>query len=75
MGVGDVDVEPESVMPTVHIEGPNGSTNPTKFSYYSGSTRGPGSWFQIWVENATNHGPTAGTRSSPSCRWRPGATR
>ena len=54
--VGDVDVPRESVVPTVHVEGPNGSTNPTQFSYYPGST-GPGGWFQIWVDEATNRGP------------------
>jgi hypothetical protein len=54
--VGDVDVPKESVVPTVHIEGPNGSTNPTNFSYYPGAT-GPGGWFEIWMDDATNHGP------------------
>jgi hypothetical protein len=60
--VGDVDVPRESVVPTVHIEGPNGSTNPTKFSYYPGPT-GPGGWFEIWVDDATNHGPAGRYRA------------
>jgi Putative peptidoglycan binding domain len=54
--VGDVDVPKESVVPTVHVEGPNGTTNPNQFSYYPGST-GPGGWFQIIVDEATNYGP------------------
>jgi Putative peptidoglycan binding domain len=54
--VGDVDVPSESVVPTVHIEGPNGSIVPTQRSYYPGQT-GPGGWFEIWYDDATDNGP------------------
>ena len=54
--VGDEDVPKEDVKPFVHVEGPNGTTEPTQLNYYPGST-GPGGWFECWWENATNNGP------------------
>lgn len=60
--VGDVDVPPEEVRPFVHIEGPNGTTEPTEFSYYPGQP-GPGGWFEIWIQNATNNGPAGRYRA------------
>jgi len=54
--VGDEDVPKEDVRPFVHVEGPNGTTEPSQFSYYPGST-GPGGWFEVWMDGATNNGP------------------
>jgi hypothetical protein len=57
MIVGDQDVPKEDVRPFVHIEGPNGTTEPSAFNYYPGTT-GPGGWFEVWMDDATNNGPT-----------------
>lgn len=59
--VGDENVDRETVRPTVHVEGPNGTTSPTEFSYYPGYD-GPGGWFEIWCKNATDHGPAGSYR-------------
>ena len=48
--------------PFVHVEGPNGTTEPTQLNYYPGST-GPGGWFECWWENATNNGPAGRYRA------------
>jgi len=60
--VGDEDVPQEDVKPFVHVEGPNGTTEPSQFFYYSGTT-GPGGWFEIWMDNATNMGPAGRYRA------------
>ena len=60
--VGDEDVPKEDVKPFVHVEGPNGTTEPTQLNYYPGST-GPGGWFECWWENATNNGPAGRYRA------------
>ena len=54
--VGDQDVPKEDVRPFLHIEGPNGTTEPTQLNYYPGDT-GPGGWFEVIWEDATQRGP------------------
>jgi len=60
--VGDQDVPKEDVRPFLHIEGPNGTTEPTELNYYPGAT-GAGGWFEVIWENATNSGPAGRYRA------------
>jgi hypothetical protein len=60
--VGDQDVEREDVKPFLHIEGPNGTTEPNEINYYPGQA-GPGGWFEVWWENATSNGPAGRYRA------------
>ena len=60
--VGDQDVPKEDVRPFLHIEGPNGTTEPTQISYYPGD-RGPGGWFEVIWEDATQAGPAGRYRA------------
>ena len=60
--VGDQDVPKEDVRPFLHIEGPNGTTEPTELNYYPGAT-GAGGWFEVIWEKATNEGPAGRYRA------------
>jgi hypothetical protein len=60
--VGDQDVPSDEVKPFLHVEGPNGTTEPTQLNYYPGQ-HGPGGWFEVWYENATNNGPAGRYRA------------
>ena len=60
--VGDQDVPRDEVRPFLHIEGPNGTTEPTELNYYPGSS-GPGGWFEVIWEHATNGGPAGRYRA------------
>jgi hypothetical protein len=54
--VGDQDVDREEVRPFLHVEGPNGTTEPTDLFHGIGY-HGPGGWFDVIWNKPTNAGP------------------